>query len=685
MSVNVLDQNGNLKKIAHGFSESKFNTFRSDVISNIEMTDTASKDYAVGDFLIMANGQLAQVTSPIYQDMTISLSNVRLTTVEDMIAAKADPADIPDVSKYQKIFTGTLAEWNQLTTAQKTAYDLANITDDLGTEAGIVDAVTDGDMRAVTSNAVHDALESKISTSETVGLVKNDGSIDTKSYAEKVTNGTENNLAGLDQNGNLKDAGWSSDKTTTSATGNPISLSGLKSNQLAINPIITFEPIQAGSGTPSPSNVRAISGYDKIEVLSSKNVLHVLGQNPSNGYVNGYFIDNNGDLPSAAGFNGYVTEYSAIKPNTTYTLTVGYDGLAPSICFYDINKNFIEGIKYNQQSVITFTTASNVAYCRASVANTAKYKIYLEEGTTPTAYNKTTDLSESLGQTVAGGKWDVRSGEFDITWHKVKFGDLTVSLGFSTGTYSCCKRRSLPSDAYAKAVGYGQLLGALCSIRQELDTSYGSQPSSHTSEVGTANGGFAFTYDGLSVVIYDNDTSLSEAQYDARYNDIEIWYPLATSKGEIQLTPHEISLLSQYAYVSTNGTTITLDYHNGEMASLSDVSQLGETVNELGDKVDDISIITSLIPSAAVFKQIHTGANNATIRVTRGIYFIFGAYRSGSETTKDGYAIIISYNATSYIRKRTDLESLLSISEDGSDTVLTFGTYFSGFIVGWHF
>ncbi len=56
------------------------------------------------------------------------------------------------------IFTGTREQWDQLTTAQKQTYRIANFTDDLGSDAGITDAVTDGDMRAVTSNAVHDAL-----------------------------------------------------------------------------------------------------------------------------------------------------------------------------------------------------------------------------------------------------------------------------------------------------------------------------------------------------------------------------------------------------------------------------------------------------------------------------------------------------------------------------------------------
>lgn len=56
------------------------------------------------------------------------------------------------------VFTGTLSQWNQLTTDQKKAYRFANFTDDLGSDVGITDAVTDGDMRAVTSNAVYDAL-----------------------------------------------------------------------------------------------------------------------------------------------------------------------------------------------------------------------------------------------------------------------------------------------------------------------------------------------------------------------------------------------------------------------------------------------------------------------------------------------------------------------------------------------
>ena len=59
-------------------------------------------------------------------------------------------------------------------------------------------------------------LKNKIKVSSTAGLVKNDGTIDTNSYAtttqladktDKVANATNGNLAGLDSNGNLTDSG----------------------------------------------------------------------------------------------------------------------------------------------------------------------------------------------------------------------------------------------------------------------------------------------------------------------------------------------------------------------------------------------------------------------------------------------------------------------------------------------
>lgn len=87
----------------------------------------------------------------------ISISNT------DEISAKVDDTSITTDSNdalkvadsYKTAFVGTKSEWDALTTEQKKNYKIANITDDvIGGE--VADAVTDGDMRPVTSNAVYD-------------------------------------------------------------------------------------------------------------------------------------------------------------------------------------------------------------------------------------------------------------------------------------------------------------------------------------------------------------------------------------------------------------------------------------------------------------------------------------------------------------------------------------------------
>ena len=59
----------------------------------------------------------------------------------------------------QRTFTGTQAEWDALTIDEKLTYKQVNITDDESDPSVVVDAVTNGDMHAVTSNAVYDELK----------------------------------------------------------------------------------------------------------------------------------------------------------------------------------------------------------------------------------------------------------------------------------------------------------------------------------------------------------------------------------------------------------------------------------------------------------------------------------------------------------------------------------------------
>ena len=292
--------------------------------------------------------------------------------------------------------------------------------------------------------------------------------------ADKVSSAINGNLAGLDTNGNLTDSGWAGAKDITSISGNPISINGLKSNQLAKDPIITFEPIQAGSGAPSPDNIREISGYDKVEVLSA-----------------------NGSDPMVQG------------------------------------------------------------------------------------YVKATSISESLEQTVYKGSLDIRTGLLTVTHKILDLGDYDWVYHASTSaddTNRFSMYTIIPDILNNGGDGTIMPYIAACSC-------YALSTGDDNLSGGSSRSGYISQYGSIFVIT------------DARYNDSTAFKTAVTGQKvvyqlvtpfTIQLTPYEISLLKNYAYVSTNGTSIALKYYNGELASLGDVSQLGETVNKLGDYVNSI-------------------------------------------------------------------------------------------------
>ena len=104
-------------------------------------------DLRKGD-MDLSGFQREELTSPI------QVVDIEETTVEGALGALN--------SKKLNIWIGHKADWDALPTATKKLYDEAHFDDDEPTSANqVTNAVTDGDMRAVTSNAVYDGLETK--------------------------------------------------------------------------------------------------------------------------------------------------------------------------------------------------------------------------------------------------------------------------------------------------------------------------------------------------------------------------------------------------------------------------------------------------------------------------------------------------------------------------------------------
>ena len=125
-------------------------------------------------------------------------------------------------------------------------HTLSEITDAGAAAAkGSTNAVTSGSTDLVESGAVANAIANLVGKSETAGLLKNDGTVDTNQYltqhqdisgkADKAVPAATGNLASLDANGNLADSGKA---TTNAVTQNSTALVESGAVYTAINTAI---------------------------------------------------------------------------------------------------------------------------------------------------------------------------------------------------------------------------------------------------------------------------------------------------------------------------------------------------------------------------------------------------------------------------------------------------------------
>ena len=132
---------------------------------------TAAFNIAIADYYdksaidtMIANYYTKTQVDNLLQNVEIDVDNELSSTSENPVQNKVIKAELD--KKQDLIFTGTQAEWDALSAAEKAKYTLVSLTDDADYVGNIVDAVTNGEMSAVTSNAVYDALLGKLDSSK---------------------------------------------------------------------------------------------------------------------------------------------------------------------------------------------------------------------------------------------------------------------------------------------------------------------------------------------------------------------------------------------------------------------------------------------------------------------------------------------------------------------------------------
>ena len=309
------------------------------------------------------------------------------------------------------------------------------------------------------------------------------------------------------------------------ATGNPLTIEDAAPVN-AVNLSIDLEPIQAGSGTPSPDNIRPISGRSEVAIDGVGKNLFDKGT-----VTDGYRFGSDGIPFAQSGYS--VSDYIRVDKSTAYVRDKNMN-TNECACLYDSNKGFIDRITTGK----TFQTTSATCYVRLSMLTTDKDTTQFEKGSTATTYEpyagKTYTIK--LGQEVYGAHHDVTRGKMVVD----KALKILTSGGVKYGSTSVI---------YTNAVTDGLTDGWCIS---NVDKTEGSAPKIKISN-GSVIWDGAFVRLGISTIEEFNTWNTS--------NPLQVCYELATP-FELDLTPTQIKMLenTNTIYTDYEGDTITLEY-----------------------------------------------------------------------------------------------------------------------------
>lgn len=189
---------------------------------------------------------------------------------------------------------------------------------------------------------------------------------------------------------------------------------------------VYFSPKQAGSGDPSPENVREIDGWNGI-------ILEQTGKNLFN-YKNANIINKknrqNDGSEKIDSTGSYTGTFFPIAPNQNYIISQLYSTQSNSYYLSDINKNWISKSSYwktninTTQQTQTFTTLNNAYYFQLQSGDLTRVDwtpVQVELGVIATEYEPyqghtyNLDWSNDIG-TVYGGYVDLVTGELVEQW-----------------------------------------------------------------------------------------------------------------------------------------------------------------------------------------------------------------------------------------------------------------------------
>lgn len=331
------------------------------------------------------------------------------------------------------------------------------------------------------------------------------------------------------------------DAIVKSASGEVASFSDGGNGLLVKSLNVNITPKQSGSGDPSPSNVRTISGYSDVNVTRcGKNLLdpaYRYNIHASSNYHIRYYWDS-----TSATYN----ENLLVKAGVTYTFS--YVGTNASGIYIKKSATENVAVKYNTNTV-TFTPtedfwlAVDVYWTTEPSGGVASINPILSVGSTATTYEpyQGTSYPISLGQTVYGGTLEVMSGKLTDKMRRVDLGSLNWDY--------------LPVSS---SIPYGAFYSALYYKKNGEDNFV-------TDCYKISNNGFRVDKSAIgnsganNIYIMDSsfngDTTAFKTSLNGRYMVFE-----RTDPTEIQLTPTQVTTLLGNNNIFADSGDVEVEY-----------------------------------------------------------------------------------------------------------------------------
>ena len=301
---------------------------------------------------------------------------------------------------------------------------------------------------------------------------------------------------------------------------------------------LTLEPIQSGSGDPSPQNVRPIYArthsvieritfnlYDAIKVTSDTIVSAVNGTESANANYN-------------------ATDYIMVGGGTSYYIKItDVQASQRGMAWYDANKTFISGVAAKNGVYGIQVAPDNAVYMRVSVAKTDSTPCINVSSSRDGEYEPYN--GESITRIY---ETPIYGGSDDVTGDGAteKYAHVT-----DLSTLTWVKNANVPNtfNGTLTVQGKAQTLDAFCPeyecVKSEnLDTS--------------VDYGFAIAYSGLVIYLRNKDcTEVSDLL--TALQGVDVIYAKATPTS-IPLTAQNITLLHGDNVLTTDADSIEASY-----------------------------------------------------------------------------------------------------------------------------